>query len=401
MGVKCAIFILLPITALLFYPTYIEEFEFPKALILVSFCCFAFLFVNWRYIFTDRVAGGLFFIAISAAISTLFSVDKHISIFGNIKCPCGVLVFISYLVLYLAAIKVFESKKATEQLFDILTATSITISGYAISQALGYDFMIWHGAPESYGYIRPVSFLGHPNFVAEYLAMTMPILIWRVQNNWRCIYKIFYGVASILSAAAIFLAQSRGMWIAAFVGMNLFFFLSKIKHKYIIVSYAGIFLTITTCIGLSPSFRETAKDRLENVVNLDLARTEYLKAAVRIWKRNPYFGIGTDAYELGFQHQRSDYYWRIQSAGSPHKAHNDFLNMLATQGLFGAMAAILLSIAVFFRCRQSKSEHAAPLISSIVIFYIAGLSSFTVIAVGCLFVVFLAILKADTNENSA
>src|SRR5437016_1256685 len=100
---KSVLFILLPTTALLYVPLYLEEFEQPKAFALVTFGCFMAFWVNWRQILKDRVAQVLVLFVASAALSAIYSIDHHISIFGNPKCPNGLLVILSYVVVYLAA----------------------------------------------------------------------------------------------------------------------------------------------------------------------------------------------------------------------------------------------------------------------------------------------------------
>ncbi len=388
---KKSLFLLLIATALLYYPMYLEEFEQPKSLVLVAFSCFAAFFVSWRQVVVDKVAAALLLFCVSAGGSTILSIDTHMSLFGNIKCPCGLFVLVSYFVVYLAATSL--DKSDIEQVFNTLTATSIAVSGYALLQVTGHDFMTWLGAPASYGYTRPLSFMGHPNFMAEYLAMALPALLWRFNQNWRVIYRAFYGAATAMSIAAIFFSQSRGMWIAAFISVNLYLVLIRTSFIRMAIMYSIAATILALCLAASPQVRHTFKTRIENVVILEPGRVEYMRGAVKVWQRYPFFGVGTDAFELGFQHQRTPYYWKIESAGSPHKAHNEFLNILATQGIFGAISALLLTLAVGLRLLRTRAYAAMPMIAGVVAFYVASLSSFTVISSGCLFMVYLACLR--------
>src|SRR5207249_6347574 len=88
------------------------------ALPILTFSSYASFFVDWRIVLKDKIALGLITLTASAAISTLWTIDPHMSLYGTIKCPAGLLVYASYLVLYLS-----RSEEHTSELqsrFDLV-----------------------------------------------------------------------------------------------------------------------------------------------------------------------------------------------------------------------------------------------------------------------------------------
>lgn len=394
---KAALFILIPATALLYYPLAFEEFETPKAYALVAFGCFALFTASLKPLKNDRIAQALLLFCVSAGLSTLFSVDWHMSLFGNAKCPMGLFVIMSYFAVYLAARAVLASEKSIERAIDIMLACAAVVAVYGISQALGFDFKQWSGTLKDHTYTRPMSTLGHPNFMANYLAMIAPFVLYRLETCKRRAVPI-YGALLVTIIAAIVMSLSRGMILASMVGVVTYFVASKGKvRKAAYIMAAAIVIGAATFAAV-PWFRADAITRMEAIVTPGPARQEYPKGAVRIWKQFPWFGSGTDTFEIGFRNQRTAYYWSIEKGGSPHRAHNDFLNVLATQGVFGALASVLLTLAIVLTARRSRSSLGAAAAAGIVVFYAAGLTSFTIIGTGTLFMIFLAILKTQQRE---
>jgi O-antigen ligase len=385
---KPVILVMLSASALLYFPMAFEEFEQPKITALVGFACFAAFFVDWRVLKRDSVAQAVVALVLSAGVSMVFSIDKHMSIWGNVRCPAGLLAYFAYLVFYLAALRAVKSRRDAEHAVTVILFTAFLVAGYAVLQAFGVDYKQWYGTLVDHGYFRPMSTLGHPNFMAGYLAMVLPFGLWWCEKAKNRYGRVFVGALILVSTCAVIFSQSRGMWLAALVGVATYAKLAGLRKRWAAIAL----MAATICAVAIPTFRATVTDRLEHLFDLGLARSEYPTAAVRIWKRNPVFGSGTDTFEIAFQRQRTPAYWQFEPRGSPHKAHNDFLNTLATQGIVGAIAALLVTVAALTRVLGSVSPLKAPATAAIAAWYVEGLSSFTVAATGCMFLLCLALL---------
>lgn len=361
-------------------------------MVLVSFAFFTMTSVDWRLVLRDRIAYWFLALSISAFVSATWTIDRTMSLFGNWRCPSGFLVLFSYLVLYLFAKANIKTQKDRNAIIKCAIGCGIIVSIYALLQSMGYDFMTWNGTLNVMGFIRPMSTLGHPNFMAGYLVMLLPFVFWFIQNSKKIVIKAILFVVSCLFIADIFFSQSRGMWHAMAISCATYLLLNRAAIKRFVPAIVIMVVVAASIVITVPNFVPGVKERLQTIVGLGEARTEYWIAAIRMWKRSPWIGIGTDAYETAFQHQRTARYWEIESRGSPHKAHNDFLNMLATQGIFGAVAWLAVLICAFSLAKKSQNPMRSAIIASLVAFYIEGLSSFTVCATGTLFTFLLALL---------
>jgi O-antigen ligase len=399
---KTALYILLPLIAFAYFPLAFEEFESTKVVILMTFTCFAFDWVSWRPLLKDRIAQALALLVVSAGVSTALSIDWHMSLYGNPKCRAGLFVYFSYLVFYLAAKEVIKTKEVAQKVIDILIFCSLGTSIYAIFQVIGIDYKVWVNTMVTAGYTRPMASLGHPNFMAAYLAMIVPFNLYKIDQIDTTKERnkaIGYYMILLVSIAAIWLALSRGMLIAMCIGVFTYYVTTSIKYKKLFGFTLATTGMIGLCLSISPVFRQTAIDRMHSLFDPGPARIEYPTAAIRIWQKAPLFGIGTDAYEIGFRNQRTPLYWQVERAGSPHKAHNDFLNTLATQGVFGALAALLILISVGFKIVNNKqSPFFASSLAAVVVFYVEGLSSFTIVATGTLFLLAIAMLDIKPDQ---
>lgn len=395
---KVALPLLLIASSLLYYPCFIEEFENPKTYALIAFACFGLFFIKWREVAKDAVANRIFLFVLSAALSTYFSTDWHVSLFGNIKCPAGLLSLVSYAIFYFLLVPAISfDKEFVDEIINVMLITGVFVSLYAVAQVFGYDFKAWNGNLIENGYARPISFLGHPNFYSNYLAMVLPFVFYRNDNSRSTLKSVFYMGVETLFIGAILISLSRGMIIAAIVGRAVYLFVCRDRINTFKITPGVIIAAVA--LGLIPNIGQVASNRLSHMLDPGESRLEYPKGAIKLWLNHPIVGVGTDNFEQGFQRIRSERYWEKQYAGSPHRAHNDFLNILATQGIIGALAAILLTLAVFFKAKASRSPFKAPAIASIVVFYIASLSGFFITCTMLVFLLSISMLGAQENAH--
>lgn len=392
-----ALSILLVLVSVLYIPVYPEEFETPKTFALIAFASCTFLLINFRSLKYDRIFIALCAFVASMGISSYFSLAPKVSVFGNPKCNNGLLVWLSLLVIYAHAQRSFTKTSQKVRFVQLMVLMAFIVSTYAILQVAGIDWRQWTKTVNEYGYIRPISFLGQPIFMASYLTLILPFAQWRAIRTHNRFEKLFCIATIVTSAAAIVFSGSRGVWLSALTGLVVYEYLQGINLKKLSVYALGILSICMASLVFMPTFRASFFDRVSNIVNLDYARTEYQIAALRIWKKYPVVGIGTDAYELGFQHQRSAEYWKKQPYGSPHRAHNEYLNVLATQGLLGFLCLGLLIMGVFIRASNTHTLLSVPIKSALASFAVQELSCFHVSSTIFIFIMLLAFLKRRTS----
>lgn len=115
----------------------------------------------------------LFFLG-SQILSTLFSIDQHVSIFGYYsRFHGGLLSTLSYVLLFYA----FVSNRELISIKKLITGALISgffVAVYGILERFGIDAHIWVQDVQS----RVFSTLGQPNWLAAYLAILLPIAVY-------------------------------------------------------------------------------------------------------------------------------------------------------------------------------------------------------------------------------
>ena len=70
------------------------------------------------------------------------------------------------------------------------------------------------------------------------------------------------------------------------------------------------------------------------------SRQAHLAGGVGHLSRPSAVGTGLDTFQIAFADKRTVAYWNLEWNGSPTRAHNEALNILATQGLLGGLAVL-------------------------------------------------------------
>src|SRR3989338_7342265 len=115
----------------------------------------------------------LFLFLVSQIISTLFSIDSHVSIWGYYsRFNGGLISIISYLVLFYAFVSNFPKEKIS-RLLKVILLSGLIVAAYGILERFGIDKDLWVQDVQN----RVFSTLGQPNWLAAYLAVLIPLTI--------------------------------------------------------------------------------------------------------------------------------------------------------------------------------------------------------------------------------
>jgi len=343
---------------------------------------------------------------ISAALCVFPSVSPRMSIFGNSDGPMGLFTIFSLAIVYWATRSAFTRYTDRRILMLSLVIISLPVNIYAILQVAGYDTIQWNRTLTPFGFLRPFGTLGHPNILGGWLVMVLPFVLLTV-------FETLWGLIPLTTlAAALFFTQSRGCWVAAMAVIIIMFWGTiGTKNVRILALAVGawallLLLGAGLAVTLNGQYGQLILDRFTHIFVLDDSRREYWTTAWRIFKANPFMGCGTDAFKLAFEHARTEHYWLIERAGSPNKAHNDFLNTLATQGILGITAWLSVLGTFLLQARRSllKANEAErlftlALIASGVAYYVQNISGFPSIPTSVLFMTVLALLTPKTFDS--
>jgi putative inorganic carbon (hco3(-)) transporter len=350
----------------------------------------------------------------SQIISTIFSLDPHTSLWGYYsRFNGGLLSIISYILLYYAYLSNFKENATAmvkRSLFLSLVC-GLIVALWGLPSHFGYDptcyifrhtfdVSCWTAAfmPK----IRIFSTLGQPDWLAAYLAILIPISLvyailkmklsasWRIKN-----WKLWtYLLLTALFYLDLLYTRAKSGFVAIWISL-IFFTLSlvliykkqlrnlllskKIKSGFFILVFLFIIITFFTgsSISLVDKFtlnelKETfAKKQVTTEIKsatksetkpaissgefggTDSGKIRLLvwEGAINVWKSNPLIGTGVETFAFA--------YYKYKPAGQNltsewnylyNKAHNEYLNYLATTGIVGLSTYLGMIVAFFVLC---------------------------------------------------
>ncbi|MDP2860465.1 MAG: O-antigen ligase family protein, partial [bacterium] len=402
-GLFCLLFFLVP---LIMTPFNYELFEYNKMMltyglttIIVGLWLLKMVFEK-RIIFT-RTPFDIFlwlFLA-SQIVSTVFSIDVHTSVFGYYsRFNGGLLSIISYVLLFHAFVSNLN-QKGVRRVFIAIFSGAFLVSGYAILEHFGIDSHLWVQDVRA----RVFSTLGQPNWLAGYLAVVILLLCGFISNSssrlrlTTCylLFAIFY--LSLLytksrSGITGFWVADIGFLLLAVVGfvrraklgndqaqlgrrillVNLLFLVisvslagrvsSEIFSRYFtprgIAENAGVFTGNTP-----PRNLLSAPTGPDDVISdsVDIRKVVWT-GALGVFRRYPIFGSGVETFGYSYYQDRPVEHNLLSEWDFLYnKAHNEYLNFLATTGVVGLGTYLLfLAAAGGWMVTKLKAQSFPP-----------------------------------------
>jgi len=419
-----ALFFLAP---LFFTPINSELFEFNKMILVYVFTIltvgswFARMILARRILFKRTFLDiPLALFLISQIISTIFSIDRHTSLFGYYSRFNGSLLSTTcYLLLYWAFVSNCEVKDVYKVIKLSLISAAI-ISIYGILEHFGHSFscLMFQGKFDVSCWVQKVqervfATLGQPNWLAAYLCVLMP-LTWyftlkskiKTQNSKSSRFaanlksKIFssppiYYLLSTIYFLCLLFTQSRSGFLgfllsfAVFWGIIILFNKANLKplSKPLILNSLFLILPIiffgspfpqlnkyfTFTPSRSNSFTpptSTSQPLSDTQIvtggsESGQIRTIVWKGAIEIFKHYPAFGSGVETFAYSYyQYRPMEHNLVSEWDFLYNKAHNEYLNYLATTGIFG-LGTYLLFIGSFLLWNFIKIKNQISKIKSI------------------------------------
>ena len=345
----------------IFFPTSASKAFFFKSLVLVlvlNFLISLILDKEVRRSSTEKVLTFLknpLFISVLAfvsvlAISTIFAVDKYSAFWGNIQRGNGLSGAVFFLTFFLIALLTFQKK-------DWLWFFKLSILVTFILLAKGFLELIS-------GVSRPPSYVGNPTFFAGYLLFSIFSAFILLGNTNNKAWKYLSITAIILSVIGIFITQTRGSILAIAAAILVILIQLAIrgnKFSYKNVSIKKLSIYILALIVVFSTIFIITKDspvwqkipgiaRIANISTEDLStRTRLFSLQYDLKILNPAIsgikkmaiGWGPDNYVLAFAKNYQLEHYKYEKAWFD-QAHNEFLNVLVTNGIIGLITYLLI-----------------------------------------------------------
>lgn len=379
-----------------------ELFEFNKTILLYLFtvliaCSWiARMILQRRFIFKRTFFDiPLVLFLASQILSTIFSIDPHTSIFGYYSRFNGSLLStLCYLLLYWAFVSNCGSKDV-HKIIKISLAAAAIVSVYGILEHFGHSFscLIFQGNFNVDCWIQRVqervfATLGQPNWLAAYLAILLPLTWWLILSSKlkdqtskpnSKIRDISYYLLFIIFISCLLFTQSRSGFLGFVLSFVVFwttvFFVQKGNKKIIFKPFLFLIFALFVLIFFfgSPfpqinkylhykSFSTSAPQLPTTNYQSPITSSEdggisqssdirkiVWKGAIDIFKHYPLFGSGVETFAHSYYNFRPVSHNLVSEWDFLYnKAHNEYLNYLATTGALGTITYLGFIISFIF-----------------------------------------------------
>ena len=288
----------------------------------------------------------LFFLSIIAAIifvSFLTTPVKSVALLGDEGRNIGFLhyFFLTLISLYTAIRVNFANVK---QLYWTVGALSFFLSIYGFFQHLNLDFLKWGNL-----YNPIILTTGNPDFAASLLALCTVLVFAGLFIDFSKAVKVLLSTLIPFNILIIYWTQARQGLVttATGVGFILLVFTWQRSRKLTFVLLgvellAGALFVFGT-LQIGPLTKWVYKASIND-------RGYDWRAAIGMFKSHPWFGVGVDRYAAYFLQYRAPKYPLIYGyTQTVTNAHNVFLEILATAGIFACLAYVALISFIAYR----------------------------------------------------
>lgn len=427
-----AIIIMIPVVFIL-YILNVHGIIFPKTAILFRldkfyrYLTFILGFIYIYKIIIKKVSVTksdifLFIFMFFTFLSFIFAHNQYIALYGYPNRYEGVYTLLFYCFLYLNC-KLLSKNTDIKYLVRMLISTAIVHFIFVILQLTGlYGELIYmYTSNDAIGLTGNCNFLGSLMCLISAICFSGYIIYTKKDSN------VYFLIIGIISYITLLLANSTGPFISFVMTLVILiitmFIKRNINYKKLIVSLIIIVLLYPVCLykkdEITPEIKHNFKtiwhlvfkeenESLEknemndtNKVDKDTLMIKGLgNGRIRIWsntwkliKEKPLIGYGPD--NLGLVYEKSAGDNKIAD-----KAHNIYLHIFVSSGVFAVISYILWLIYTIYLGIKSKDNTVFILSIGVIAYCIQGLFNINVIEVTPYFYIVIGLMMFLINEKS-
>ncbi|MEW6517704.1 MAG: O-antigen ligase family protein [candidate division FCPU426 bacterium] len=352
-----------------------DQFELPKLALFRMLTCLMLatwgirLLASreWRFQATPLALPLLAWILLQL-LTAVVSVSGYVSYRGEYENFRGLLTVLNYPILFYLLVHFLRTRQQINRLFFVTLLAGLVITAYGIAQFFGLDFIAWN--PTSIAPGRYFSTLGNPNFLAAYLAMVLPwtiVFFIETQSTFR---RVLLFVSFVVMFFALLGTWSRGGFLgliaalAVLAGFGLWRGFTWLRQQPVAAAalrqslpgfriwLALLGLALATLITLSLTFGRHHMLRMADTIlhfpaAVKVSRLHIWGPALGMIRDYPVLGTGLDTFKTVFPRYATPAFAAIDGANvSSRTAHNEILQVLATQGVVGLAVVIWLTVAM-------------------------------------------------------
>jgi tetratricopeptide (TPR) repeat protein/O-antigen ligase len=320
-----------------------------------------------RWVRQPIVAVALLF-AIVHLSAALFSIAPRVSLGGSYQRLQGTYTVLSYVALFFLVLATLRRWDQLERLVTVLIVTTLPVALYGILQHYGVTLLEFGGRGAEQIPKRVVSTLGNPIFVAAYLALVIPLTLWRLLEAVRDREAMFpalrlarvsvYGAALALQVVCVLFTRSRGPLLGLLIELFVFVLVVALiqQRRWVargVVGAAALIGLLFTVVLLMPEsssgvLRQFSAPMRLNRLSDDSTILGRMLAwqgtldAMRAQPQRLVLGYGPDTMIRVFNRYMPPQLTTLERGATFDRAHNEVLDTLFTTGLLGLASYLLL-----------------------------------------------------------
>lgn len=271
--------------------------------------------------------------------STLFTDVTYTALFGETQRRLGFLTYCGFAIFMLvSAFYIRLSQLNTLYYTNFIMGT--ILGGYGLLQYFGKDFVPW-----SNPYNRIIGTLGNPNFASSMMAIVACICAGALLiNTFNALFRISNMFLALLLLFEISASKSIQGLVAFSIGISAILMVLLIRRSRAL-GLAGGFTIFA--VGIFAVLGMLQIGPLTNLLYKDSVsvRGFYWQAGIEMFRSNPWLGVGVDRFGANFKQFRDQQY--VLNYGfdiSSSSAHNTFIQMFATAGVFVGFLFLFLHL---------------------------------------------------------
>ena len=419
-----------------FFFTWVNEelFEFPKMLLVYGLTILIAALWAGRMILEKKVLvratlfdWPILAFLISQILSTIFSIHPATSIMGYYtRSNGGLLSTLSYITLFYALVSNFNAA-ALKKLWLTIFIAAFGVTLYAIPEHYGhslscqlisgkYNVSCWVQDVKS----RVFATFGQPNWLAAYAITLIPWGLIFFTTTREKLIKTIFGVTTFTLLITLLFTQSRSGFLGfaiSLVGLSAWIGWQQLHHsRQKQISFKETWAVIAGLIAIVLILGSSFTPSIKNILHASLAnktqssstvqtpvaetstsaptststpapvnrlenggtdsgeiRKIVWQGAINVWKRYPLLGSGVETFAYSYYQDRPMEHNNVSEWDFLYnKAHNEFLNFLATTGLVGLLSylslfaglAIATLKTIFQPLSKKKTQVLTPLFAT-------------------------------------
>lgn len=373
---------------LFFIPYFpVEPYEYPKALFfiivvglltIVNFVHFFSFDGQFSFRKLPLEIKVLFCVVVAECLAFLFSTNHLHSLLGAPYRFQGLIAQAAIVIYFLNVVYIFRllPPASRKLFFQWVIGAAFASALLSLSPFIFENSFFYLAAFKN----RVYGALGNPNYLAVYLAAIVPFLgLFLVSKSRMTRFVIFTGGLFLLFV--LFLTGSRSSWVSLFFGLFIISILAAWKKRtfQILIIALSIFSLIAGIFLFQRSYETQLFHRFsltQDNVGSVMTRLHLQKAGFRLFLERPIFGTGQEMITDHIEPYLPEYL-QTNRVFYIDRTHNEFLDVLVTQGLVGFFTYMIFWITLFWIATKhylrSEVLHQSSFDASLFLFSISAI----------------------------